>query len=143
LKSFWQRFWFKPHILLRDGFVAFDSQQSEKVKIYANREPSSLNHLGAFNLTCFARVCEIFTAVVSESQRDPRVEYRKEKTGVKLIKIVGRVLCQIFQPWRFRLVCLWKLIIMFPAVKYDFNNWASLNAFWVEGSNKRSDRGAL
>jgi len=27
----------------------------------------------AFYLTCFARVCKIFTAVVSESQRGPHV----------------------------------------------------------------------
>jgi len=26
------------------------------------------NHLGVFYVTCFARVCEIFTAVVSASQ---------------------------------------------------------------------------
>jgi len=31
-----------------------------------NRETSSCNHLGAFYLTCFARVCEIFTAVVND-----------------------------------------------------------------------------
>jgi len=31
-----------------------------------NREHKSYNHLGAFYVTCFARVCEIFTAVVSD-----------------------------------------------------------------------------
>jgi len=31
LKTFWRRFWFEPHIISRDGFVAFDSLQSEKV----------------------------------------------------------------------------------------------------------------
>jgi len=36
-----------------------------------NRECNSYNHLGAFYVTCFARVCEIFTAVVSELQRGP------------------------------------------------------------------------
>jgi len=44
-----------------------------KSKKYANREPNSYNHLGAFYVTCFARVCEIFTAVVSELQRGPHV----------------------------------------------------------------------
>jgi len=34
---------------------------------------TSCNHLGAFYLTCFARVCEIFTSVVSESQHGPNV----------------------------------------------------------------------
>jgi len=73
---------------------------------------------------CFARVWEIFTAVVSESQRGPHavlqrlhaathmcsvfaiqeivyldatVEHRYEKLKVKLIKKnIGRVFCQIF-----------------------------------------------
>jgi len=44
-----------------------------KSKKHANREPNSYNHLGAFNVTCFARVCEIFTAVVSELQHGPHV----------------------------------------------------------------------
>jgi len=43
------------------------------VAFCANREPSSCNHLGVFYLTCFARVSEIFTAVVSESQPGPHV----------------------------------------------------------------------
>ena len=42
---------------------------------HVNREPSSCNHLGAFHLMCFARVYEIFTAVVSESQRGPHVVF--------------------------------------------------------------------
>ena len=44
--------------------------KSEK---YANREANSYNHLNAFYLTCFARVCENFAAVVSELQRGPHV----------------------------------------------------------------------
>jgi len=40
---------------------------------HANREPTTCNHLGAFYLMCFARVCEILQAVVSESQRGPHV----------------------------------------------------------------------
>ena len=40
---------------------------------HANREPNSYSHLGAFYVTCFACVCEIFTAVVSELQRGPHV----------------------------------------------------------------------
>jgi len=31
------------------------------------------NHLDAFYVTCFARVCEIFTAVVGELQRGPHI----------------------------------------------------------------------
>jgi len=38
-----------------------------------NREQSSCHYVGAVYLTCFARVCEIFTAVVSESQRGPHI----------------------------------------------------------------------
>ena len=30
---------------------------------------------------------------------------------------VDHVLCQIFQLWRFQLVCLWQLIILFPPAK--------------------------
>jgi len=48
---------------------------------------------------------------------------------VILIKSVDHVLCQIFQLWRFRLVCLWQLIILFPPVKYDSNNSVQFNAF--------------
>jgi len=33
--------------------------------------PNSYNHLGAFYVTCFARLCEILTAVVSELQSGP------------------------------------------------------------------------
>jgi len=44
-----------------------------KSKKHANREYNSYNYLGAFYVTCFARVCEIFTAVVSELQRGPHV----------------------------------------------------------------------
>jgi len=76
-----------------------------KSKKYANRETTSCNHLGAFYLTCFARVCEIFTSAVSESQRGPN--------AVLL----------------FRLVCLQKLMILFTPAKYGYNNSVSLNAF--------------
>ena len=54
----------KHYILSRDGFIAFDSYQSEKVT-NANRELSSSKHLGAFYVTCFACVCTIFTAMIA------------------------------------------------------------------------------
>ena len=38
-----------------------------------NREPNSYSHLGAFYVTCFARVCQIFTALVRELQRGSHV----------------------------------------------------------------------
>ena len=41
----------------------------------------------------------------------------------------------------FCLVCLWKLIILFPPAKYDFNAFVSLNASVSKANNKRSDRG--
>jgi len=44
-----------------------------KSKKHSNRESNSSNHLGAFYVTCFARVCETSTAVVSELQRGPHV----------------------------------------------------------------------
>jgi len=66
----------KLYILSRDGFVAFDSLQSERV-INAR----IVNLAFAFCLTYFAQssnlclslrhACEILTAVVSESQRGP------------------------------------------------------------------------
>jgi len=73
--TFWRRFWFRPHILSHDGIVAFDSLQSEKVRNtgIVNLDCRSCIHFGAFYLTCFARVCEIFTAVVSEWQYGPHV----------------------------------------------------------------------
>ena len=37
-----------------------------KSKKHTNRERNSYNHLSAFNVMSFARVCEIVTAVVSE-----------------------------------------------------------------------------
>jgi len=40
---------------------------------HANREPNSCNYLGALYLTCFARVYEIFTVVISELQIGPHV----------------------------------------------------------------------
>jgi len=40
-----------------------------------------------------------------------------KKTDVILIKSVDHVLCQIFQLWRFRLVCMCQLIILFPPAK--------------------------
>jgi len=63
---------FKLHIFSGDSFVAFDSYQSEKGR-NTNREPNSYNHLDVFYVTCFARVCEIFTAVVNELQRGPHI----------------------------------------------------------------------
>jgi len=48
----------------------------ESVKIlsnFHNRERNNYNHLGAFYVTCFGRVCEIFTVLVSELQRGPHV----------------------------------------------------------------------
>jgi len=64
---------FKLHIFSRDSLVSFDSNVVWKSKKNANREPNSYNHLGAFYVTCFARVCEIFPAVVSELQRGPHI----------------------------------------------------------------------
>jgi len=45
LKTFWQRFWFKHHILSRDGCVAFDSLLSEKV---TNTRIANLQQLQPF-----------------------------------------------------------------------------------------------
>ena len=79
----------------------------------ANRKPSSCNHLGAFYLTCFVRVCEIFTAWKASRNMvltlcfnvflPPHVQYVqciclffwaqiRKKTDVKLIKNEGHVL---------------------------------------------------
>ena len=75
VKTSCRRFWLKSHMLSRDRFVATCIRFLViwKRKKCANREPTSSNHLGAFYLTCFARVCEIFTTVLSEWQRDPHV----------------------------------------------------------------------
>jgi len=55
-------------------------------------------------------------------------EHRYKKADVILIKNVDHVFCQIFQLRRFRLVCLWQLIILFPPAKHDFNNSVQFNA---------------
>jgi len=51
------------------------------------------------------------------------------KTDVIFLKNVDHVFWQIFQLWRFRLVCLWQLIILFPPAKWDFKNSVQSNAF--------------
>jgi len=75
VKTFWRQFWFKSDNLSRDRLVATCVRFLAVWKSYkhTNPESSSCNHLGAFYLTCFARMCEIFTSVVSESQRGPHV----------------------------------------------------------------------
>ena len=50
------------------------------------------------------------------------------------MKNVDHVFCQIFQLWRFRLVCLWQLIILFPPAKEDYNNSVQFNAFASKAS---------
>ena len=107
---------------------------------YANREPNSYkyNHFGAFYVRYFARVCQIFYSrgkrVATWSSRCAlkslcRHAYcigavclffrntDKKNTDVILIKSVDHVLCQIFQLWRFRLVCMLQLIILFMPAK--------------------------
>ena len=44
------------------------------------------------------------------------------------------MLCQTFQLWRFRLVCLWQSIILFPPAKWDSNNSVQFNAFVSEAA---------
>jgi len=62
--------------LVSSALPNFNMKHYKSVKIlsnFQNREPSSYNHLGTFHVTCFGRVCEIFTAVLSELQRGPHV----------------------------------------------------------------------
>jgi len=75
VKTFWRRFWFESHMLSRGCLVATCVRFLAvwKRNRRANPEPTCCNNLGAFYLTCFARVCEIFTSVVSESQCGPIV----------------------------------------------------------------------
>jgi len=47
------------------------------------------NHLGAFYMTCFARVCEIFSAVVSESQRGPHAVLYRLYAVIYMCSVVG------------------------------------------------------
>jgi len=70
VKTFWLRFLFKSHMRSRDLFLAtcFRFLAVFKCNNRANRELTSCSHLGAFYLTCFARVCRIFISEVSESQ---------------------------------------------------------------------------
>jgi len=49
-------------------------------------------------------------------------------------KNVGHVFCQIFQLWRFRLVCLRQLIVLVLPDKQDFNNSVQFNAFALKAA---------
>jgi len=62
--------------LVSSALPNFNMKHYESVKIlsnFHNRERNNYNHLGAFYVTCFGRVCEIFTVLVSELQRGPHV----------------------------------------------------------------------
>jgi len=131
LKTFWRRFWFEPHIISRDGFVAFDSLQSEKV---ANMR---IVNLAVQPVWCILH--DVFWWCVWDfcrrgkwaATRSPRcaltslcrhtyvhcgwflcAQIRKDRCVT--YKNVGNAFFQIFQPWRVRLVRLSKLIILFP-----------------------------
>jgi len=67
---------FKLHIFSRYSLVAFDSYQSEKVRNTRIVNLTVTTIWVRFNVTCFARVYEIFTAVVSELQRGPHVVFQ-------------------------------------------------------------------
>jgi len=61
---------------MSSALPSFNMKHYKSVQIlsnFQNREPNSYNQLGAFCVTCFSHVCEIFTAVVSELQRGPHV----------------------------------------------------------------------
>ena len=61
----------------RGGFgppgYGLDYKSVKILSNFQNREPNSDNHLGAFYVTCFGHVCEIFTGVLSELQHGPHV----------------------------------------------------------------------
>jgi len=56
LKTFWRRFWFETHIISRDGFVAFDSLQFEKVtlhtSLHSNKQGINHRFLSLAYFTC-------------------------------------------------------------------------------------------
>jgi len=68
-------------------------------------------------------------------------EHRQEKTGVKLIKTVGHLFCQIVNLDVFG--CLQKFNNPLPTSQVRFHQFRVILNFCVEGSNKRSDCGAL
>jgi len=72
-KTFWRRFWFLNFTSFHATIWLRSILTSLKSKKHVNRERNSYSHLGAFYVTCFARVCGIFTAVISELQRGPHV----------------------------------------------------------------------
>jgi len=71
-KTYWRRFCFLNLTSFHATVQLRSMLTSLKNKKLANREPNSYNHLGVY-VASFARVCEIFTAVVSELQRGPHV----------------------------------------------------------------------
>ena len=72
-KTFWRWFWFLNCTSFTRQVTCVRFLAVWKRKKHANRERNSYIHLDSFYLTCFVRVCEIFTAVVSELQRGHHV----------------------------------------------------------------------
>jgi len=141
LKTFWRRFWFEPHIISRDGFADLESEKVRSTRIV---------NLAVQPVGCVLHdvFCSCVWNFYSRGKRTAtwsprcalsslcrhtyvqcgwllRAQIRKDRC--ETYKNVGHVFCQIFQPWRFRLVCLWKLIILFPPAKHNFHNSVSSN----------------
>ena len=159
LKTFWRRFWFEPHIISRDGFVAFDSLQSEKVTntriVNQAVQPVGCVLSDVFwscvwdfysrgKRAAMWSPCCVLTSLCSHAyvQCGWFLWPQTRKDRCESYKNVGHVFFQIIQPWRFRLIGLWILIILFPPAKRNFHSWCDWT-FCVKGINKRSDRWAL
>ena len=129
---------FKPHIFSRDNLVAFDPYQSEKVRntriVNLTVTTIWVRFTWRVLLVCVRFLppwwvsCNVVVTFCFEVFTPPHIVYRcsvfvffcntdKKNKCDSYKKNVGHVLCHIFQLWRFRLVCLWQLIILFPPAK--------------------------
>ena len=144
LKTFWRRFWCEPHIISPDGFVVFDSSQSENVTNtrIANLAVQPVGYV-LHDVFCSC-VWDFYSRGKRTARWSPRCALKSlcrhtyvqrglflwpqiRKDRWETYKNVGHVCFQIFQPWRFWLIRLWKLIILFPPAKHNFHNSVSLN----------------
>ena len=146
LKTFWRRFWFEPHIISRDGFVAFDSLQSEKVtnKPIVNLAVQPVGYV-LHDVFCSC-VWDFYSRGKRSARWSPRcaltslcrhtyvqcglflwAQIRKDRW--ETYKNVGHVFFQIFQPWRFWWVRLWKLINPVPASQAQFPQFHVIELF--------------
>ena len=129
---------FELHIFSRDNLVAFDSYQYEKARNTRFMNLAVVTIWVRFTWRICSCVWDFYGRGKRVATCSSRCAFKslsrhtyyigsvcllfflntdKKNTDVILIKNVDHKFCQIFQLWRFRLLCLWQLIILFPPAK--------------------------